>query len=378
MKNQVLELTKELISRHSVTPSDDGCQTLIGDFLTAAGFTVEHLPFGDVSNLWATYGATPPLCVFAGHTDVVPTGSLQLWDSDPFTPTIRDGFLYGRGAADMKTSLAAMVVAAREFLDEYPQPNGSIGFLITSDEEGDAINGTTKVVEKLYAQGTPIDFAVVGEPSSDNLVGDVIRVGRRGSLSGTLKLTGTLGHVAYADLTPNPIHELIKTFHELVQREWDQGNDFFVPTTFQISNLNSGTGAHNVIPAELEVSFNFRFSTEQNSDSLRKVVETAVGNIHGDLAQKIDWKLSGEPFLSNQGRLTEAVVSAIREVVGIEPERSTSGGTSDARFLAPKGVETVELGPVNRTIHKINERVALDELEPLTQIYRKTLENLLL
>ncbi len=378
MKDEVLDLTKQLISRRSITPEDAGCQDLIADILKDCGFAVKHMKFGDVDNLWATYGEQQPRCVFAGHTDVVPTGSLNLWASDPFEPTIRDDHLFGRGAADMKSSIAAMVIAAKEFCREHPEPKSSIGFLITSDEEGEAVNGTVKVIDELYANNETFNYAIVGEPSSSETVGDVMRVGRRGSLSGQLKLTGTLGHVAYADITPNPIHELIRTFVSLVERTWDHGNDFFTPTTFQISNLNSGTGALNVIPAELLLEFNFRFNTEQTKESLIAVVEQQIDAIHPEIKSAIKWNQSGQPFLSSQANLTEAAVGAIEDVMGIQTSKSTSGGTSDARFLVPKGIETVEIGPVNHTIHKINECVAVDELEPLANIYLRTLERLLL
>ena len=378
MKEQVLSLAKELIRRPSISPEDAGCQDVIGAMLDSAGFAVETLKFGEVTNLWALSSERKPLCVLAGHTDVVPTGSKSLWDSDPFEPTIRNGHLYGCGAADMKSGLAAMVVAAQQFCASYPEPKGAIGFLITSDEEDVAIDGTARVMDKLELDQQSIDYALVGEPSSSEVVGDVIRVGRRGSLNGSLSLTGTLGHVAYADLTPNPIHELISVFSELVEKEWDKGNDFFTPTTFQISNIASGTGAENVIPAELELKFNFRFNPEQTEESLKSAVSSAVDRINPDIKNHLKWRLSGQPFLSRQAALTDAVVASIQAVTGKTPIKSTSGGTSDARFLVPRGVETVELGPVNRTIHKINECVALDELEPLAKIYLNTLERLLL
>ena len=378
MKEQILSLAKELIRRPSISPEDAGCQDVIGEILESSGFFVESLKFGDVTNLWAISGEQKPLCVFAGHTDVVPTGSESLWDSDPFQPTVRDGHLFGRGAADMKSSLAAMVIAAQKFCQQHSKPKGAIGFLITSDEEDLAIDGTARVMEKLELDQQSIDYALVGEPSSSETVGDVIRVGRRGSLNGSLRLTGSLGHVAYADLTPNPIHELIGVFSELVEKEWDQGNDFFTPTTFQISNLASGTGAENVIPAELELKFNFRFNTEQTEESLKSTVMSAVDRIDPDIKTHLRWRLSGQPFLSEQAALTDAVVASVQSITGKPPEKSTSGGTSDARFLVPRGIETVELGPVNRTIHKINECVAVDELEPLAKIYLNTLERLLL
>lgn len=378
MKEQVLTLARELIRRPSITPVDAGCQEVIGEILADSGFTVESLKFGEVTNLWAVCGDKKPLCIFAGHTDVVPTGSVSLWDSDPFDPTIRNGCLFGRGAADMKVSLAAMVIATQHFCRQYPKPKGSIGFLITSDEEDLAIDGTARVMEKLDGDQQTVDYAVVGEPSSSETVGDVIRVGRRGSLNGSLALTGTLGHVAYADQTPNPIHEVISTFSELVEREWDRGNEFFTPTTFQISNFGSGTGAENVIPGELELKFNFRFNSEQTEERLKLIVESAVEQINPVLKKRLNWRLSGRPFLSKQGLLTDAVMASIQAITGVNPVKSTSGGTSDARFLVPRGIETVELGPVNRTIHKINECVALDELEPLARIYFNTLERLLL
>ena len=377
MENQVLDLARELIARPSISPQDEGCQEIIARRLEAIGFTVEHMPFEDVSNLWAYRGETSPSLMFAGHTDVVPIGSLESWHSDPFTPTLRDGFLYGRGAADMKSSIAAMIVAAERFVTENPNHIGSLGLLITSDEEDVAINGTRRVIETLQKRNTTIDYCVVGEPSSSAQLGDAIRVGRRGSLNGTLILRGPLGHVAYPDATPNSLHEALRCLTPLTKRIWDQGNEYFRPTSFQISNMNGGTGAVNVIPDKVKVAFNFRYSTEQTEDTLKNSVEEAVAAIDSRVDAEIAWHTSGLPFLSKQGALTEVVVSTIKEVTGHETDKSTAGGTSDARFIVPAGIETVELGPVNTTIHKINERIALDDLEPLAHLYGRIMESVL-
>ena len=377
MSTPVLELARELIMRRSISPEDAGCQQVIAQRLARLGFQIEHMPFHDVSNLWAWRGEAKPRLVFAGHTDVVPVGSLDSWHSDPFEPTLRDGFLYGRGAADMKSSLAAMVVAAERFIAQHPSHQGSLGLLITSDEEDVAINGTKRVMETLASRNETIDFCVVGEPSSSTHLGDAIRVGRRGSLNGTLTLRGPLGHVAYPDATPNSLHEILRCLTPLTRRVWDEGNAFFRATSFQISNLNGGTGAFNVIPDEVVAAFNFRYSTEQTEASLKQVVEQAVAEITPAVEAELSWHTSGFPFLSEQAALTETVVKAIKEVTGLDTERSTAGGTSDARFIVPAGVETVELGPVNATIHKINERIAINDLEPLATLYERIMTQIL-
>ena len=371
----VLTLTKELIARPSVSPDDAGCQELIGERLAGMGFTLESMPFGAVDNLWATKGSGTPLVVFAGHTDVVPPGPEEAWHTPPFEPTERDGWLYGRGAADMKSSLAAMVVAAERFLSESPTPAGTLAFLITSDEEADAIDGTVRVVETLTGQGIQIDHCVVGEPSSTATVGDVIRVGRRGSLSGTVTVTGIQGHVAYPDDALNPIHASLAALADLASRRWDEGSPPFPPTTFQVSNIRAGTGAGNVIPGELVAAFNFRFNPSQTEAGLRTKVEQALTPVRAPW--RVDWRLSGPPFFTPSGTLTSAVQSAIEEVAGQAAEESTSGGTSDGRFIAPTGAEVVELGPVNATIHKVNERVHIADLAPLTQMYENILARLL-
>ncbi|MEJ2565306.1 MAG: succinyl-diaminopimelate desuccinylase [Gammaproteobacteria bacterium] len=370
------QLAMELIRRPSVTPEDVGCQALIAARLTKLGFVIESMPFGEVSNLWARRGVAPPLFVFAGHTDVVPTGPLEQWQSPPFIPEIRDGYLYGRGAADMKGSLAAMVTACEDFVTQHSQHRGSIAFLLTSDEEGPAVNGTVKVMEALSARGDHIDWCIVGEPTASEQVGDVVKNGRRGSLNGRLVVHGTQGHVAYPQLADNPVHRAAPALAELCAVTWDQGNDHFPPTSFQISNIHGGTGADNVIPGELEVTFNFRFSTELDQPTIQRRVETVL-NRHG-LRYSLRWKLSGEPFLTETGKLVEAVRGAISEVSGLESRLSTSGGTSDGRFIAPTGSQVVELGPVNATIHKLNECVAVTDLDNLSAQYRRTLERLLL
>ncbi len=370
-----LELAKDLISRASVTPEDVGCQTLMCERLSAIGFECEDLPFGEVSNFWARRGDGSPLLVFAGHTDVVPTGPLEDWKSDPFQPEIRDGLLYGRGAADMKGSLAAMVTACEAFVSAHPAHKGSIGFLITSDEEGPSINGTVKVVEHLVARGEQIDMCLVGEPSSSKQLGDVIKNGRRGSLNGTLTIKGTQGHVAYPQLADNPIHRAAPAMAELANIEWDQGNEFFPPTSFQISNINSGTGAENVVPGELQLMFNLRYSTELTEQLIRERVH-AVLDSHA-LDYELHWRLSGEPFLTPAGELVDAAQSAIKELAGIDTELSTSGGTSDGRFIAPTGAQVLELGPLSATIHQVNECVAVEDLDRLSSLYRRILETLL-
>ena len=377
MTEDVFDLACDLISCSSETPNDGGCQQLIAQRLTAAGFNVNHLPFGRVCNMWAQVGDGNPLVVFAGHTDVVPPGPLSQWTSPPYRPTVTGQYLYGRGAADMKSSLAAMVVATERFLLSHPNHAGSIGFLITSDEEGEAIDGTARVIDYLTQQGTPIDMCVVGEPSSAKKVGDVVRVGRRGSLNGRIRFVGEQGHVAYPDQTCNPIHTAITALSQLVTRVWDSGNAYFPPTTFQISNMNAGTGAANVIPGELDILFNFRFNTEQSIEGLQATVEDHLLTNDPGIKTVLDWQLSGQPFLTRNGKLLDAVQTAIRSVVSLEPELSTSGGTSDGRFIAPTGAEVIELGPVNASIHKINECVRISELEPLAKIYQGILFQLL-
>ena len=377
MTEDVFDLACDLISCSSETPNDGGCQQLIAQRLTAAGFKVNHLPFGRVRNMWAQVGDGNPLVVFAGHTDVVPPGPLSQWTSPPYRPTVTGQYLYGRGAADMKSSLAAIVVATERFLLSHPDHAGSIGFLITSDEEGEAIDGTARVIDYLTQQGTPIDMCVVGEPSSAKKVGDVVRVGRRGSLNGRIRFVGEQGHVAYPDQTCNPIHTAITALSQLVTRVWDSGNAYFPPTTFQISNMNAGTGAANVIPGELDILFNFRFNTEQSIEGLQATVEDHLLTNDPGIKPVLDWQLSGQPFLTRKGKLLNAVQTAIRSVVSLEPDLSTSGGTSDGRFIAPTGAEVIELGPVNASIHKINECVRISELEPLAKIYQGILFQLL-
>ncbi|WP_369983922.1 succinyl-diaminopimelate desuccinylase [Thalassolituus sp.] len=370
-----LQLAVDLISRHSVTPEDAGCQALMMERLAAMGFNNEPLRFGDTDNFWARKGDSQPVVCFAGHTDVVPTGPEENWDNPPFEPKIIDGMLHGRGAADMKGSLAAFLVATERFVEKHPNHKGSIAYLITSDEEGPAHNGTVKVVETLEARNEKIDMCVVGEPSSTTLVGDVIKNGRRGSLGCVLTVKGKQGHVAYPHLAKNPVHIAAPALAELAAEKWDDGNDFFPATSFQISNINAGTGATNVIPGTCEVVFNFRFSTELTADILKERTE-AILNKHG-LEYDIDWKLSGQPFLTDKGALVEAAVKAIKDVTGRDTELSTSGGTSDGRFIAPTGAQVVELGPINATIHQVNEHVSADDLNTLTDIYEAMLVELL-
>ncbi len=372
--SQTLELTKQLISRQSVTPEDDGCQQLMTDRLVKAGFNIQPLPFEDVDNFWAIRGESGPILCFAGHTDVVPSGPESSWQSPPFEPTVKDGVLTGRGAADMKGSLAAMVVAVENFVANNPNHPGRIAFLITSDEEGIAANGTVKVVEWLKQQNTIPEYCLVGEPSSSEKCGDTIKNGRRGSLGCKLRVLGKQGHVAYPHLADNPIHNVAPALAELANTEWDRGNDFFPATSFQVSNINGGTGATNVIPGELDIVFNFRFSTEVTEQQLRETTE-AILNKH-QLNYAIDWHLSGQPFLTAEGELVDAAVSAVKQVTGLDTLLSTAGGTSDGRFIAPMGTQVVELGPVNATIHQINECVAVADLDRLTAIYESLLENL--
>lgn len=373
--SSVLALTKDLISRQSVTPEDAGCQDVMIERLQALGFEIERMVFEDTTNFWARRGSEAPLFAFAGHTDVVPAGKLDQWHTPPFEPTEKDGYLYGRGAADMKGSLAAMVVATERFIAQHPDHKGSIGFLITSDEEGPFINGTVRVVETLMARDEKIDMCIVGEPSSTAIVGDVVKNGRRGSITGDLTVKGTQGHVAYPHLADNPVHKSLLAIHELATTEWDQGNEFFPPTSFQIPNVQAGTGASNVIPGEFHVQFNLRFSTELNNDAIVERV-TATLNRY-DLNYDLKWTFNGDPFLTDTGALLEAVVAAVDEVNQTKPALLTTGGTSDGRFIARMGGQVVELGPVNATIHKVNECVKIDDLEKLTDMYQKTLEHLL-
>ncbi|EKZ9008406.1 succinyl-diaminopimelate desuccinylase [Vibrio alginolyticus] len=371
----VLALAKDLISRQSVTPEDAGCQDLMIERLKALGFEIEVMVFEDTTNFWARRGSEAPLFAFAGHTDVVPVGKLEHWNTHPFEPTIIDGYLHGRGAADMKGSLAAMVVAVERFIEENPDHKGSIGFLITSDEEGPFINGTVRVVETLMERGENIDMCIVGEPSSTDVVGDVVKNGRRGSITGDLTVKGTQGHVAYPHLASNPVHESLLAIHELATTEWDKGNDYFPPTSFQIPNVSAGTGASNVIPGEFHVQFNLRFSTELNNDAIvQRVTETLDKH---ELDYDLKWTFNGDPFLTDTGALLDAVVAAVAEVNDTKPALLTTGGTSDGRFIARMGGQVVELGPVNATIHKVNECVKVDDLEKLTDMYENTLKHLL-
>lgn len=371
-----LELACELINRPSVTPLDEGCQQLMSQRLAACGFAIEPMHIEDVENFWAIRGNEGPVLCFAGHTDVVPTGPLQAWQNPPFSARIDDaGMLHGRGAADMKGSLAAMIVAVERFTADYPQHQGQIAFLITSDEEGPAHHGTKAVVERLRERGQRLDWCIVGEPSSTALVGDVVKNGRRGSLGGTLTVRGQQGHVAYPHLAKNPIHLAAPALAELAAEHWDDGNAFFPPTSFQISNLNAGTGATNVIPGTLEAVFNFRFSTESTVEQLQQRT-AAILDKHG-LDWSVDWALSGRPFLTEPGALLDGVAKAIRSVTGRETTPSTSGGTSDGRFIATLGTQVVELGPVNATIHQVDEHILASDLDLLSEIYYQTLVNLL-
>jgi succinyl-diaminopimelate desuccinylase len=370
-----IELTQDLIRRRSVTPEDCGCQQVMIDRLAAIGFHIEKLRFADVDNFWAVRGTQGPTLCFAGHTDVVPTGPEEKWQLPPFEAEIKEGYLYGRGAADMKGSLAAMVVAVERFVAENPDHSGQIAFLITSDEEGVATNGTVKVVDWLKEQNSLPEWCLVGEPSSTAKCGDIIKNGRRGSLGCTLNIKGLQGHVAYPHLADNPVHRAAPALAELAAEEWDQGNAFFPATSFQISNINGGTGATNVIPGELEVIFNFRFSTELTEQQLIERTELILDK-HG-LEYRANWNLSGLPFLTAEGDLVSATVASISEVTGLKPELSTAGGTSDGRFIAPHGVQVIELGPVNATIHKIDENISVDDLNTLTDIYQTLLTKLL-
>src|SRR5579859_5278288 len=373
--SQTLELTQNLMARRSVTPADEGCQAVMSERLAAVGFKIEPLRYGSVENFWATHGSGGPVFCFAGHTDVVPTGPLEEWKTDPFVPSVRDGVLYGRGAADMKSGLAAMVTAAEAFAAAYPNHKGSIAFLITSDEEGPSVDGTKRVVETLAARKERIDFCVVGEPSSEKTIGDTIKVGRRGSFSGRLTVHGVQGHVAYPHLAENPVHTFAPALAELTSRVWDEGTEHFQPTTFQISNFNAGTGAPNVIPGELKARFNLRYSPIQTQERIKETVEGILRK-HG-VRYTIEWYVSGEPFYTAPGVLSDAVGSAIQQVTGARPKLSTGGGTSDGRFIAPLGAQVVELGVVNATIHKVNESVRVDDIDQLHRIYVSVLRNLL-
>ncbi len=373
--SETLDLTRELIQRDSVTPDDKGCQQYLAKRLAACGFIAEHLHFDDTDNLWLRRGNSGPVFAFAGHTDVVPTGPVSEWQSDPFKPEIRDGLLYGRGTADMKGSIAAMVTACERFVEQHPDHDGSIAFLITSDEEGPATNGTIKVIETLEARNEKIDWCLVGEPSSTDKVGDIIKNGRRGSLNGHLTIKGKQGHIAYPHLANNPIHLLTPALTELCQIEWDQGNEDFPPTSFQVSNIHAGTGVTNVIPGTIDVVFNFRYSTESTHEELQQRVETVL-DAH-QLTYDLDWTLSGKPFRTASGELLEAAQKAIHDVTGYNTTLSTSGGTSDGRFIAPTGAQVIELGPCNATIHQIDECVSVDDLNNLSSIYERLLSHLL-
>ena len=373
--SDTLDLTLDLMARNSVTPVDGGCQQVMMARLAAAGFTVEPLRYGVVDNFWARRGTEGPVFCFAGHTDVVPTGPLEEWQSDPFQPTVREGVLYGRGAADMKSGLAAMITATEAFVRERPQHRGSIAYLITSDEEGPSVDGTKRVVETLKARGERIDWCVVGEPSSEKTIGDTIKIGRRGSLSGRLTVHGVQGHIAYPQLAENPVHSFAPALAELTSRVWDEGNEHFQPTSFQISNFNAGTGAPNVIPGELKARFNLRYSPVQTLDSLRDTVEGILKK-HG-VRYTLEWYVSGEPFYTTPAELSRAAIGAIRTETGAEPRLTTGGGTSDGRFIAPLGAQVVELGVVNATIHKVNECVRVAEIDALHRIYLGLLRSLL-
>jgi succinyl-diaminopimelate desuccinylase len=375
--SDVFELARELIRRRSVTPEDAGCLRMIGERLAGTDFRIEHLRYGEVENLWATHGTGAPTLVFLGHTDVVPSGPEAAWQSPPFEPTVRDGRLYGRGAADMKGSVAAMVVALEQFVAAHPDHRGRVGLLLTSDEEGPTnLDGVRRVVEHFRSVGEQIDWCVVGEPSAKEKLGDLIRVGRRGSLSGTLHVRGVQGHVAYPEKALNPIHAFAPALTELSAERWDEGNSDFPPTSFQVSNLNAGTGANNVIPGDLTALINFRYCTASRAEDLRTRTESILQRHSLDFV--LDWNLSGEPFLTPPGGvLRETVVAVCRDLCSIDPEQSTGGGTSDGRFIAPMGAEVVELGPVNATIHKVDECVDVDELERLPSLYRAICERLL-
>ena len=373
--SETLALAKLLISKSSVTPDDKGCQALMIDRLNKIGFTVQVLKFGEVDNFWAVRGGSGPVFAFAGHTDVVPAGDESLWQTDPFTPTIKDGMLYGRGAADMKGSLASMVIATEKFIEKNPNHNGMIGFLITSDEEGLAVNGTIKVMEYLKENNQKIDYCLVGEPSSTAVLGDVIKNGRRGSLNACLRIKGKQGHIAYPQLADNPIHLVAPVLNQLCDESWDNGNDYFPATSFQISNIHSGTKVTNIIPGEVEVMFNFRYSTETTHEALKQRVTDILDSYSLDYS--IEWEHSGYPFLTPKGELVSACIGAIRKIKSIDSELLTSGGTSDGRFISQMGAQVVELGPVNESIHQVNESVSVEDLEDLTEIYFQVLTKIL-
>lgn len=373
--DKTVELSQQLIQKPSVTPRDEGCLNLLADRLAVSGFSAEFLPFEDVSNAWIRRGTGSPLLVFAGHTDVVPTGPEDQWSHPPFAATVENGNLHGRGSADMKTGIAAMVIACEEFIQENPDHSGSIAFLLTSDEEGPAINGTVKVVEHLLNQNVAIDYCLVGEPSSTQTVGDVIKNGRRGSLGAHLTVTGKQGHVAYPHLAINPIHSLSELLAELTSIEWDHGNEHFPATTFQISNVQAGTGADNVIPETAEAWFNLRFSTEITADEIQQRIEQTIDS--KNIQYEISWRLSGNPFLTPEGKLVDACQQAIKKITGRDTELSTGGGTSDGRFIAPTGAEVVELGVINATIHQIDEHTDIHELCQLKEIYKEVIKLLL-
>ncbi|HCI52292.1 MAG TPA: succinyl-diaminopimelate desuccinylase [Gallionella sp.] len=372
---ETLALAKALIARRSLTPDDAGCQEILIERLEKLGFIVERMRFGNVDNFWARRGINAPVVVFAGHTDVVPSGPVESWFSPPFEPTIRDEMLFGRGAADMKTSIAAFITAIEAFVEAHPQHDGSIALLITSDEEGVAVDGTVRVVEALQARGETLDYCIVGEPTSNKLVGDMIKNGRRGSLNGTLVVQGVQGHIAYPHLVKNPIHMVSPAIAELATTIWDEGNEYFPPTSWQISNMNGGTGATNVVPGTVEILFNFRFSTASTEQELKNRVH-AILDKHG-VKYDLLWELSGKPYITPKGNLVEAISRAIEQSYGITPELSTSGGTSDGRFIADICAQVIEFGPLNATIHKLNECVAVADIEPLKLTYQRTLENLL-
>ncbi|WP_075259886.1 succinyl-diaminopimelate desuccinylase [Herbaspirillum camelliae] len=373
--SKTLALTQELMSLSSVTPEDKGCQARLAELLTPLGFVCETIQSGDVTNLWARKGTAQPLVVFAGHTDVVPTGPLEKWQSHPFQPTLRDGRLYGRGASDMKTSIAAMVVACEEFTAAHPDHKGSIGFLITSDEEGPAIDGTVVVCNALKARGEQLDYCIVGEPTSAKTLGDMIKNGRRGTMSGKLTVKGIQGHIAYPQLARNPIHQAAPALAELVAEQWDAGNEYYLPTSWQISNIHGGTGASNVIPGDVVIDFNFRFSTASTVEGLQQRVH-AILDKHG-LEYDLKWTVGGLPFLTPRGDLSDALSKAIKDETGLDTELSTTGGTSDGRFIAQICPQVIEFGPPNDSIHKIDEHIEVRYIDPLKNIYRKTLENLL-
>lgn len=374
--SKTLALTRELIALSSVTPEDNGCQARLSELLAPLGFVCETIRSGEVTNLWARRGTTQPLLVFAGHTDVVPTGPADQWQSPPFVPTERDGKLFGRGASDMKTSIAAMVIAVQEFVAAHPDHPGSIGFLITSDEEGPAVDGTVVVCNQLKARGEQLDYCIVGEPTSAQQLGDMIKNGRRGTMSGKLTVKGVQGHIAYPQLAKNPIHLAAPALAELVAEKWDDGNEYYSPTSWQISNIHGGTGASNVIPGEVVIDFNFRFSTASTVEGLQQRVDAIVRKHSFDYV--LTWTVGGRPFLTPRGTLSEALSAAIRSETGLDTELSTTGGTSDGRFIAQICPQVIEFGPPNDSIHKINEYIALGHIDPLKNIYRRTMENLLL